>query len=49
MVRPHLPRSWLPVLTALGAGALAGYLVALLRPRTWRACASDYHAPRVVP
>ena len=33
------------VLAALGAGALAGYLAALVRPRRARDYASDYHAP----
>lgn len=49
MVRSHLPRGVLPVLAALAAGALAGYLGALVRPRTPWAYASDYHAPRFVP
>ncbi len=45
MLRFHLPRGVLPVLAALAAGALGGYLAALVRPRTPRAYASDYHAP----
>lgn len=45
MQLPLLRRSLLQVAAALVAGALGGYLAALIRPRPARAYASDYHAP----
>ncbi|HEX8496684.1 MAG TPA: hypothetical protein VF661_05770 [Actinomycetales bacterium] len=45
MQSSHLRRSLLQVVAALAAGALGGYLAALIRPRPALAYASDYHAP----
>lgn len=41
----YLRRGLPATVAALGAGALAGYLAALVRPRSARDYASDYHAP----
>lgn len=41
----HVRRSLVPAFAALAAGALGGYLAALLRPRQPLAYASAYTAP----
>lgn len=45
MEAPQARRVTVQVLAALAAGALGGYLAALLRPRRPAAYASDYSAP----
>lgn len=49
MTSPQVRRMALQVIMALAAGALGGYLAALVRPRPPAAYASSYQAPQPLP